>query len=144
MNKANFYYNKSLKQIARRLWKESTLAEVKLWNEVLRGEQVYEFTFLRQRPVLNYIVDFMCKELMLIVEVDGFSHEWAKQWELDKKRQKELEDVGFTVLRFTDEEVLNDIRNVQRVIELWVEDHPPAPPSPEGIPMGEGGFSRNN
>jgi len=135
MKKANFYYNKSLKQIARRLRKESTKAEVKLWNEVLRGGQIHELTFLRQRTVLNYILDFMSKELMLIVEVDGFSHEWAKQWELDKNRQKELEDVGFTVLRFTDEEVLNDIRNVQRVIELWVEDHPPAPPSKGDSPQ---------
>lgn len=135
MNKANYYYNKSLKETARRLRKESTKAEVKLWNEVLRGSQIHGYTFLRQRLVLNYIVDFMCKELKLIVEVDGFSHEWAKQWELDKKRQKELEEVGFTVLRFTDEEVLDDIRNVQRVIELWIEDHPPAPPSKGDSPQ---------
>jgi very-short-patch-repair endonuclease len=127
MNNANYYYNKDLKEIARRLRKASTGAEVKLWNELLRGAQMYEYTFLRQRPVLKYIVDFMCKELMLIIEVDGFTHEWAEQWELDLKRQKELEEIGFTVLRFTDEEVLGDIRNVQRVIELWIEDHPPAP-----------------
>lgn len=94
MNNTNFYYNKSLKQIARRLRKESTMAEVKLWNEVLRGGQIHELTFLRQRPVLNYIVDFMCKELMLIVEVDGFSHEWAKQWEMDKNREKNLKMLG--------------------------------------------------
>ena len=127
MNKANYYYNKDLKEIARRLRKASTRAEMKLWNEVLRGAKMYGYTFLRQRPVLKYIVDFMCKELMLIIEVDGFTHEWAEQWELDLKRQKELEEIGFTVMRFTDEEVLGDIRNVQRVIELWIEDHPPAP-----------------
>jgi very-short-patch-repair endonuclease len=127
LNKTNYYYNKDLKEIARRLRKESTRAEVKLWNEVLRGGRIYEYKFLRQRPVRKYIVDFMCKELMLIIEVDGFTHEWAEQWELDLKRQKELEEIGFTVLRFTDEEVLNDIRNVQRVIELWAEDHPPVP-----------------
>lgn len=45
-----------------------------------------------------------------------------------QEQRKKLEDVGFTVLRFTDEEVLNDIRNVQRVIEHWIESHPPAPP----------------
>jgi very-short-patch-repair endonuclease len=132
MNRANYYYNKELKKIARRLRKESTRAEVKLWNEVLRGGRIYGYTFLRQRPVLNFIVDFMCKELMLVIEVDGFSHEWSEQWELDMKRQKELEKIGFTVLRFTDEDVLKDIRNVERVIELWVEDHPPAPLLPRG------------
>lgn len=134
MNKANYYYNKELKELARRLRKESTKAEVKLWNEVLRGGQIFGYTFLRQRPVKNFIVDFMCKELMLVIEVDGFTHNWAEQWELDKKRQRKLEEVGFTVIRFTDDEVLKDIRNVQRVIELCVEDHPPAPPS-NGEPL---------
>lgn len=129
MNKANYYYNKNLKQIARRLRNNSTKAEIKLWNEVLRGGQMHEYTFLRQRPIRKYVVDFMCKKLMLIIEVDGYTHEWADQWELDKKRQRKLEEVGFSVLRFTDDEVLNDIRNVQRVIELWIEDHPPVPPS---------------
>lgn len=62
----------------------------------------------------------MCKELMLIIKVDGFTHEWADHLELDKKRQRKLQEAGFTVLRFTDDEVLNDIRNVQKVIDLWV------------------------
>jgi very-short-patch-repair endonuclease len=57
MNKANYYYNKDLKEIARRLRKASTGAEVKLWNEVLRGAQMYGDTFLRQRPKLKYIVE---------------------------------------------------------------------------------------
>lgn len=70
---------------------------------------MYGYTFLRQRPVLNYIADFLCKELKLIIEVDGFSHDWAEQWKLDKKRQSKLEEVGFTALRFTDEEILTDI-----------------------------------
>lgn len=132
MNKANYYYNKNLKQIARRLRKESTKAEVKLWNEVLRGGQIHGYTFLRQRPVLKYVVDFMCKELMLIIEVDGFTHEWAEKWELDMERQNELEKTGFTVLRFTDEEVLSDIRNVQRVIELWDDKSPTAEKNERG------------
>jgi very-short-patch-repair endonuclease len=127
MNSTNHYYNKNLKEHARRLRKQATKAEVKLWNEVLRGRQMHGYTFLRQRPVQFFIADFMCKELMLIIEVDGFSHEWEEQWVLDQQRQKRLEELGFTVLRFTDEEVLTDIRNVERVIEVWVLDHPPVP-----------------
>jgi very-short-patch-repair endonuclease len=69
----------------------------------------------------------MCKELKLIIEVDGFTHEWEEQWKLDIQRQKKLEEIGFIVLRFTDEEVLSDIWNVERVIEEWVISHPPAP-----------------
>ncbi|NBC03562.1 MAG: DUF559 domain-containing protein [Bacteroidetes bacterium] len=129
IKKANYYNNKNLKQIARRLRNESTKAEIKLWNEVLRGSQIHGYTFLRQRPVLNYIPDFMCKELKLIIEVDGESHESEKQWYKDTERQRELEEFGFTVLRFLDDEIINDLENVSRVIEHWIESHPPAPPS---------------
>ena len=90
---------------------------------------MHGFTFLRQRPVLNYIADFMCKELILIIEVDGHTHGFEEQYKLDIKRQKELENAGFTVLRFSDEEILGDIDNVIRSIEGWVIHHPPAPPS---------------
>ena len=84
------------------------------------------YQFLRQRPVLNYIADFMCKDLMLIIEVDGISHDDEIQWRKDMKRQKKLEDFGFTVLRFSDEEVMNDIENVEQVLLWWIENHPPA------------------
>ncbi len=128
MNRSNLYYNKKLKEYARRLRRESTKAEIKLWNEVLRGGQMYGYTFLRQRPVLNYIADFLCKERKLIIEVDGFTHEWEEQWKLDVERQRRLEDLGFTVLRFTDDEVFEDLSNVESSIEGWIlEYHPPAP-----------------
>lgn len=84
------------------------------------------FQFLRQRPVLNYIADFMCKDLILIIELDGITHDDEQQWKIDMERQKELEDFGFTVLRFTDEEVMNDIDNVEWAITGWIENHPPA------------------
>ncbi len=129
MNKANCYYNKNLKELARELRNNSTKAEVRLWKEVLRGRRVHGYRFLRQRPVLNFIADFMCKELMLIIEVDGITHNYEDQWKLDQDRQKKLEQAGFAVLRFSDEEVLQDLPNVERVIEHWVLNHPPAPPS---------------
>ena len=125
----NFGYNKDLKELARKLRKDSTNAEIRLWTESLRAGKMKGFTFLRQRPVLNYIADFLCKKLRLIIEVDGYSHENERKWYEDKERQKELEEKGFTFLRFTDEEVMNDLKNVERVIKQWIEDHPPAPPS---------------
>jgi len=127
MNKSNYYYNKNLKEFARRLRNQSTKAEITLWNEILSCKKMHGYSFLRQRPVYKYIADFMCKKLMLIIEIDGYTHEWNEQWNLDKKRQKELEELGFTFLRFTDEEVLSDIQNVERVIEEFVLDHPPVP-----------------
>ena len=129
MESDNYYYNKDLKELARRLRKNSTKAEVILWKEVLRGAKMHDYTFLRQRPVKYYIVDFMCKKLRLIIEIDGFTHQWEEQWKLDKKRESKLEHIGFSILRFTDDEVLGDLKNVERVIEGWVLNHPPAPPS---------------
>ena len=135
MNKNNFYYSKNLKELARRLRDESNKEEIKLWKDVLRGSKMHGYKFLRQRPVLNYIADFMCKELMLIIEVDGITHHYEEIWRSDVKKQKELGRAGFTVLRFADDDVLNDIRNVERSIEHWVLDHPPVG-DPNGLYFG--------
>ena len=98
-----------------------TKAEACLWKYVLRAGQLKGYQFRRQRPVLNYIADFMCKELMLIIEADGITHQWEENIESDKKRQIDLEAVGFTVLRFTDHEILNEIHIVRTVLEEWIE-----------------------
>ena len=81
------------------------------------------YPFRRQRPVLNYIADFMCKELMLIIEVDGITHTWKEMEEKDRRKETTLKNAGFTILRFTDEEVLNRIDQVNRSIENWIEIH---------------------
>jgi very-short-patch-repair endonuclease len=84
-------YIKGLKEIARKLRKNSTPAEIRLWTKLLRAKKMNGYQFLRQRPVLNLIADFMCKELKLIIEVDGESHESENQWYKDTERQRELE-----------------------------------------------------
>ncbi len=96
-----------------------TLSEVLLWN-TLKQKKMLGMDFDRQRPILNYIVDFYCKDLMLAIEVDGSSHD--NKWEKDQFRQQELEQAGVRFLRFTDYEVKKDIQGVLRVIEDWVED----------------------
>lgn len=124
--KENHYgYNASLRPLAGGLRKNMTKAEACLWKYVLKSRKMMGFSFRRQRPVLNYIADFMCKELMLIIEVDGITHTWEDVAEKDKIRQQELEEAGFTVLRFDDEEVLNDINNVTRTIENRIENSSP-------------------
>lgn len=120
LDKSNYYYNKNLKELARRLRKNSTKAEVILWAQLLRGRKMQGYTYLLQRPVMNFIADFMCKELMLIIEIDGYTHPFEEQWKLDLEKQRKLENAGFTVIRFTDEEVLKDLENVRRSIEGWM------------------------
>jgi very-short-patch-repair endonuclease len=121
--KENFsLYNKELKQLANKLRKEMTKAEACLWKYVLRARIMKGYQFRRQRPVLNYIADFMCKELNLIIEVDGISHDHAEAVIHDEIRQKKLEQAGFTVLRFEDEEVLQHINYVKDKIEDWIDE----------------------
>ena len=116
-------YNKQLQPFANNLRKQMTKAEACLWKYVLRGGLMKGYPFRRQRPVLNYIADFMCKELMLIIEVDGITHTWKEMEEKDRRKETTLKNAGFTILRFTDEEVLNRIDQVNRSIENWIEIH---------------------
>ena len=110
-------YNPILKELAKQLRKNMTFSEVLLWNE-LKNKKLLKMDFDRQRPILNYIVDFYCKDLMLAIEIDGDSHK--EKYEQDRKRQKELEDVGIRFLRFDDLEVKKDMDNVLREIENWI------------------------
>ncbi len=80
------------------------------------------YQFFRQRPVLNYIADFLCKELMLIIEVDGLTHQWEEVASNDFKREQDLKVIGFTVLRFYDNDVLNHIDNVSYLIREFIFD----------------------
>ena len=112
-------YNKNLQPFANELRKEMTKAEACLWKYVLRAGQMNGFKFRRQRPALNYIADFMCKELRLIIEVDGITHD--TRLEKDKQRSNELRQAGFSVFRFTDEEVLTNIKGVATEIEKIIE-----------------------
>jgi very-short-patch-repair endonuclease len=118
----NNNYNKKLQSNANKLRKEMTKAEACLWKYVLKAKQLNGYQFRRQRPVINYIVDFVCLELKLVIEVDGLTHHWEETMVKDQKKQSDLEAAGFTVLRFTDEEVLDSIAVVHECIQNWIDD----------------------
>jgi very-short-patch-repair endonuclease len=99
-----------------------TKAEACLWKYVLRASKMKGYDFRRQRPIMNYIADFMCKELMLVIEVDGYSHWNDEAKQKDEQREKVLQLAGFTILRFTDEEVLNNLSQVEEKILRWTEE----------------------
>src|SRR5215203_6132253 len=98
------------RQFARNLRKTPTGAEDVLW-QVLRGRRLDGLKFKRQVPFLSYTVDFLCFERKLIIEIDGRQHDWFAEY--DVKRTAEIEDHGFTVLRFTNTDVLEDIDTVK-------------------------------
>ena len=91
--------------------KVMTDAELKLWNE-LRAHRLMGLGFRRQLPVAGYIVDFACPQKKLIVEVDGSQHGDADNAIADEARTKRLEQDGWMVLRFWNDDVIRDIDNV--------------------------------
>jgi very-short-patch-repair endonuclease len=116
-------YNKTLQSLASGLRTEGTKAEACLWKYVLRASQMKGYEFRRQRPVLNYIADFMCKPLKLIIELDGGIHSDDLVAANDAIRQSRLEDAGFTVLRFDNAMVLQRIGEVRIRLEHWIEEY---------------------
>jgi very-short-patch-repair endonuclease len=96
---------------ARRMRKAMTPAELKLWKEV-RAHRLMGISFRRQLPIGAYIVDFACPEKMLIVEIDGSQHGDDVRAEADAARTRFLENAGWTVLRFWNHDVIDDITNV--------------------------------
>lgn len=113
-------YNPILKELARRLRKESTLAEVLLWKKI-KGKAL-GCEFHRQVPLDEYIVDFYCPELLLAIEIDGGSHFGETAFKHDAQRQTRLESFGVRFIRFTEKEVRQDIEQVIKKLSGWIED----------------------
>ena len=112
-------YNPKLTELAKKLRNESTEKEIYLWLK-LKGKQMYGYDFHRQKPIDNYILDFFCYDLLLGIEVDGYSHEILKVYNNDRIKEKRMNELGITILRFSDFEVLKDMENVIRAIEFFI------------------------
>lgn len=102
---------------AKTLRTQQTDAEQRLWYH-LRAHRFMDVKFKRQKPLGRYIVDFVCLELRLIIEVDGGQH--AEQVEYDQRRDAWLRSEGYTVLRFWNNEVMQQLEGVLEQIRLAV------------------------
>lgn len=125
------------KNIARRLRKSETDAERKIWQQ-LRTRNLNGAKFRRQHPVGPYIVDFICINEKLIIELDGSQHQQDQDY--DTKRTAFLKQAGFRVIRFWDNDVLLNTECVMEAIyDAVVTPHPSPHPSPlPASPRGEG------
>ncbi len=103
-NVANPMIYPLLREKAKQMKKKPTEAELVMW-ELLRSRQL-GVVFKRQYIIDEYIVDFVCLEKNLIVEIDGAYHSMGEQQELDKKRENRLVALGYRILRFTNSEVM--------------------------------------
>jgi very-short-patch-repair endonuclease len=108
-------YNKELKEFSRTLRKNMTNAESLLWSKI-RGKQLRDCQFYRQKIIGNYIVDFFCPKAGLVIEVDGGQHYISEGKQRDEVRDERLSRMGLKILRFSDIDVLKNIDGVIGVI----------------------------
>jgi very-short-patch-repair endonuclease len=118
-----------IREHARQLRKNPTDAERALWGK-LRLWQLDGIKFRRQQPLGRYIVDFVCLEKRLVVEVDGGQH--AEDANYDSDRDAWLREQGFVILRFWNNDVLKNIEGVMTVIVEKLRSTPFLNPSPQG------------
>ena len=118
-----------LNYLAKSLRKKGTDTERLLWKH-LRARRFAGFKFRRQQPIGNYIVDFVCFEKKIIVELDGGQHSHPSVKQKDNERDKWLEADGYKVLRFWDNEVLMNTKDVLEEIRKYCSNHPPLSPLP--------------
>ena len=109
-----------LKANARKNRGEMTLAESLLWD-CLKAE-IPDYHFRRQHVIGDYIADFACLSRQLVIEVDGEYHFTDEQQLLDETRTEFLNKRGFYVMRFTNQEVMNEIDNVIETIEDFLNE----------------------
>ena len=139
-----YNYNKKLKTFSRDLRKYGTKAEALLWLNVLKAKKT-GYQFNRQYAVNNFIVDFICRKLNLIIEIDGGSH--LLKGSEDYEKQKELEKLGYNILRFSEAEVVVRMDIVIEKIEYAIysiecelnnETNPPPSHFPSHPPFSKG------
>ncbi|MEP6261531.1 MAG: endonuclease domain-containing protein [Gillisia sp.] len=103
--------NKNLKNLRKELRRNMTAAEAYLWKE-LQNRKLEGRKFRRQHSINNFIVDFYCADEYLIIELDGEVHLNAAAEEKDRKREKGLEEMGFTIIRFENKMVVENLASV--------------------------------
>ena len=110
----------SIFKLAKELRKEETEAEKNLWGK-LNKNQMLGLQFRRQHPINMFIADFYCAKLKLVIEVDGSIHEIPEYQDHDIGRSEILNDFGITVIRFTNEQIMNEIDYTLEQIEITVK-----------------------
>ena len=108
--------------LARNLRKNSTIQERRLWN-LLKNRQFHNLKFKRQQPIGKYIVDFVCKEEKIIIEIDGGQHNTIENIQLDKERTDYLQNLGYKVIRFWNNEIYENIDGVILKLEEEINPH---------------------
>ena len=115
-----WYYKPKLKKLSQKNRRNPTEAEDLLWQKVLRKEQLW-YKFVRQKPLDSFILDFYCSKLKLCIEVDGWYHQDVDQQEYDQIRTEVISTFKIQVIRFSNEEIINNIDHVKIFLKRFIE-----------------------
>ena len=108
-------FRKDLKEKGRNNRNNMNRPEAKLWYEILTNRKLFGYRFIRQKPVLDYILDFFCPRLKFGIEIDGESHD--EQVEYDKKRTSNLNEIGIRLIRYSNADVMCNLEGVYLDLE---------------------------
>jgi very-short-patch-repair endonuclease len=122
LQKMGYYGNKELVERARELRKNMTKAEIILWSRI-RSRKINGHKFRRQQPLLDYIVDFYCDELRLIIEVDGEIHSFSERISYDIKRDNILKINGYHIIRLSNLEVETELNTTINKITSFISEN---------------------
>ena len=121
-------YNPNLKDRAKELRQKATYGERLLWK-FLKGRQMHGYQFMRQKPIDNYIVDFYCSKLHLVIEIDGITHDGKEKY--DEKRENRLRSLGLDIIRFDGNYVITHTQDTLQMISdkicMLEQKQPPDP-----------------
>jgi len=116
--RGNLRYLEELRQLSRINRKNQTKTEAIVWYQILDNKKT-GFKFLRQKPINRFIIDFYSRKLLLAIEIDGGYHK--KRINYDIERDKYLDNLNIKTIRFTNEEVLNDLNKVKEEIMIVIK-----------------------
>ena len=110
-------YHEKLKPLARKLRTEGTKGEAILWFNALKARKMYGYQFKRQFHVNGYLADFICSDLKLIIKINGHSQPSVSE----RKMQDDLEQTGYVILKFEEEEIVDRLDDVSDEISFMIE-----------------------
>ena len=115
------YYNPALKELARDLRNNMTFAEKATWR-MLNGKQFKGYDFHRQKPIVEFIADFYCYDLRLVIEIDGITHLDKDVIRKDRIKSQYFNSIGLNILRFTDDLVLGNWMMVEKELIKYIKE----------------------
>ena len=115
------YYNPALKELARELRNNMTFAEKATWR-MLNGKQFKGYDFHRQKPIGEFIADFYCYDLRLVIEIDGITHLDKDVIRKDKIKSQYFNSIGLNILRFSDDLVLGNWMMVEKELIRYIKE----------------------